>query len=108
VSKTDISHNTLTLNGVEYVRKDSIPATNSAPLGDMRIIVADRGWIFVGACVTNPDGTVTITNAKNIRRWGTTEGLGELANGPLTQTKADPYGTVRCTPIVEIGVLSGW
>lgn len=104
---TDIQASTLTLNGVEYVRKDSI-AINSAPLGDLRIIIADRGWVFVGNCVGNDDGTVTITNAKNIRKWGTTKGLGELVNGPLSGTVADPYGTVRCAPIAEIGVNRGW
>jgi hypothetical protein len=104
---TDIQASTLTLNGVEYVRKDSI-SKHSAPIGDLRIIVADRGWIFVGRCITNSDGTVTITDAKNLRRWGTSKGLGELVNGPLSGTIADPYGTVRCTPIVEIGVNNGW
>ena len=104
---TDIKADTITLNGVEYIRKDSVDA-NSKPIGDLRIIIADRGWVFVGSCVTNSDGTVTITNAKNIRKWGTSRGLGELVNGPLSGTAADPYGTVRCTPIAEIGVTGGW
>jgi hypothetical protein len=104
---TEINHTTLTLNGVEYIRKDSL-AIASPPIGDKRIIIADRGWIFVGNCVTNSDGTVTITNAMNIRKWGTTKGLGELSTGPKSGTVADPYGTVRCTPIAEIGVTSGW
>jgi hypothetical protein len=104
---TDIQASTLTLNGVEYVRKDSI-SEHSAPIGELRIVVADRGWIFVGKCVTNSDGTVTITDAKNIRKWGTSKGLGELVNGPLSGTVADAYGTVRCTPIAEIGVTRGW
>jgi len=104
---TDIQASTLTLNGVEYVRKDSIQA-HSAPIGNLRIIVADRGWVFVGKCVTNADGSVTITDAKNIRKWGTSKGLGELVDGPLSGTVADPYGTVRCTPIVEIRVTRGW
>ena len=37
---TAIDTNSLTLNGVEYVRKDSIPAP-ALPLGDVRIIIAD-------------------------------------------------------------------
>lgn len=104
---TDIKANTITLNGVEYVRKDSVEG-NSEPIGDMRIIIADRGWVFVGSCVTNSDRSVTITNAKNIRKWGTLKGLGELINGPTSSTVADPYGTVRCMPIAEIGVSGGW
>lgn len=89
----------MNIDGVEYVRADSVAP---AVIGDTRIIVADRGWVFVGDCVDNEDGSVTIVNANNIRRWGTTAGLGELANGPLSETQYDHYGTVRCTPIVQI------
>ena len=99
--------NTMTVNGVEYVRSDSVNSTT--PMGDKRIIVADRGWVFVGTITEDhEDGTVTIANAKNIRRWGTTSGLGQLVNGPLAETKCDHYGTVRCLPIVSISVISGW
>ena len=97
---------TITLDSVEYVRKDSIQAPRD--IGTTRIIVADRGWIFVGKCEDHTDGTVTIRDCKNIRRWGTSKGLGELVNGPLTDTKFDPYGEVRVTPIVQINVLKGW
>lgn len=98
---------TITIDNTRYVREDSIPQ-HSPPMGDMRIIVADRGWVFAGICKDEADGTVTISNAKNIRVWGTTRGLGELANGPLYATKVDPYGTVRCTPIVQINAVKGW
>ena len=89
----DIQTETVTVNGVEYVKKGS---ANSPAIGDKRIIVADRGWVFAGDCIDNPDGTITIHNAKNIRNWGTTRGLGELVNGPIAnKTKYDDYGTVR-------------
>lgn len=104
---TEINHNTLTLNGVEYVRKDSILA-GSPVMGDVRIVVADRGWVFVGNCQDHEDGSVTITNCRNIRKWGTTAGLGELANGPKSGTVADQYGTVRTVPIATIAVAKGW
>ena len=92
------------IDGVEYVRADSV----TAEIGDMRIIVADRGWIFVGQCEDQDDGSVIIRNARNIRRWGTTCGLGELASGPTSETVIDTYGTVRTTPIVSIAVTGGW
>lgn len=98
---------TLKIDDVEYVRKDSVP-TNSPPLGNLRIIIADRGWVFVGNCTDEADGTVTIRNAKNIRRWGTTKGLGELVNGPKAETKYDDYGTVKTLPIAQLNVVSGW
>lgn len=97
----------ISIDGIDYIRKDEVEAT-SAPLRETRIIVADRGWVFVGACEDHEDGSVTITNARNIRNWGTSKGLGELSTGPTSSTKFDNYGTVRCTPIVQIGVTSGW
>jgi hypothetical protein len=104
---TDISAPSLTLNGVEYIRKDSLPAA-SPVMGDVRIIIADRGWVFCGNCQDHPDGSVTITNCRNIRKWGTSSGLGELVNGPKSGTVADVYGTVRCLPIAAIAVVKGW
>ena len=100
---------TITINGIEYVQKSAVEATAPQNLGDKRIIVADRGWVFVGDCEDHDDGSVTIRNAQNIRNWGTTRGLGELATGPVSgKTKYDPYGVVRCIPIVQINVTSGW
>lgn len=97
---------TMMIDDVKYVREDSI--RKSVEIGEKRIIVADRGWVFVGDCEDHDDGSVTIRNAKNIRRWGTTNGLAELANGPTSKTVVDAGGTVRCTPIIAISVVSGW
>ncbi len=97
---------TMMIDDVKYIREDSIELV--VELGEKRIIVAEGGWIFVGDCVDHDDGTVTIKNANNIRRWGTTKGLGELTNGPLSATKYDSYGTVKTTSILEIAVIKGW
>lgn len=96
---------TMRIDDVEYVRKDDVCPTE---IGEKRIVVVDRGWVFVGDCVDNDDGSVTIHNCLNIRRWGTSRGLGELANGPLANTKTDMYGTVKTVPIVTIAVTGGW
>jgi hypothetical protein len=102
---SNIQAETITLNGIQYVRADSVkPAT----IGDKRIIVADRGWVFLGDCEDMPDGSVTIRNAVNIRKWGTTKGLGQLCTGPTSETIADPAGTVQCSPIVQYSVVGGW
>lgn len=102
----NIQAETITINGVDYIKKCSAPSPHE--FGPCRIIVADRGWIFVGNCEDHEDGTVTISNARNIRNWGTTKGLGQLATGPTTSTKFDEYGVVRCAPLVQINVVSGW
>ena len=57
------------------------------------IVVIDRGWVVVGDVTSAPD-KLTITNARCIRRWGTTQGLGQLIDGPQPGTVLDPLGTV--------------
>lgn len=57
------------------------------------IAVLDRGFVYVGKCSVN-DGTLRIEDARNIRRWGTSKGLGELRKGPLPNTVLDRVGEV--------------
>ncbi len=64
-------------------------------LSGFGIVVADRGYVYVGN-VNLDDQFAVVTNAKNVRVWGTTKGLGELALcGPTSSTKLDDVGTVR-------------
>lgn len=64
-------------------------------LSGFAIVVLDRGFVYVGNVDISKDWCV-ITNAKNIRYWGTTKGLGEIAlGGPTNKTKLDDVGTVR-------------
>jgi hypothetical protein len=71
--------------------KQTAPAKQN--LGQ-NIVVLDRGFVYVGDVEIDGDFAV-ITNAKNIRYWGTKKGLGELTNGPLAETKMDAIGTVK-------------
>jgi hypothetical protein len=58
------------------------------------IVVADRGFVYVGKVAMDTQH-VRLTEAKNIRRWGTTKGLGELVlSGPATNTVVDDCGSV--------------
>ena len=58
------------------------------------IVVLDRGFVYIGDVVY--DGvSCLMTNAFNIRKWGTTQGLGELAVcGPTKDTILDEVGTL--------------
>lgn len=58
------------------------------------IVVLDRGFVYVGDVTIQGDFCI-IENAKNIRYWGTKNGLGELTKGPLEETKLDKIGTVK-------------
>ena len=66
--------------------------TQSRDLGS-QIVVVDRGFVYVGN-VTIEGDMCRITNARNIRKWGTTKGLGELVDGPTKDTILDNYGKV--------------
>ena len=69
------------------------------------IVVLDRGFVYVGDVVHDGEWCA-ISNAKNIRVWGTTKGLGELAlNGPLPNTKLDVVGTVRAPARAVISMI---
>jgi hypothetical protein len=90
----------LNVNGIEYVR---------AQASETQIVVAQRGWVYVGRVSVEGDDLV-IRDAKNIRKWGTSRGLGELRNGPLPATVADDYGTVRMPMLSVVSRIDaeGW
>ena len=53
------------------------------------LIVADRAHVWVGD-VDQDDEYLRITGARAVRRWGTSEGLNQLAaQGPLPSTRLD-------------------
>jgi hypothetical protein len=70
----------------------------------LQIAVLERGWVFIGEASV-ADGLLTLSKARNIRRWGTTTGLGEIATGgPTKKTVLDDAGTIRA-PIANVVAL---
>ena len=69
----DIKAETLTLNGIEYVRADAIP--EAKPNGKRAVVVVDRGWIFAGD-VTREGGRIRLARAVWVFKW---EGVGFAA-----------------------------
>lgn len=60
-----------------------------------QIVVADRGWVFIGNVFSDANGDKLIQEARVIRRWGTTKGLGQIAiEGPTNDTVFEDAGTV--------------
>jgi hypothetical protein len=69
------------------------------------IVVCDRGFVYVGQ-ITHDGEFAVIEGARNIRFWGTTAGLGELAlNGPTSKTKFDLVGIVRVPARAIINII---
>ena len=60
------------------------------------IVVATAYFTYVGRAVVDDKNNIVIHECSNIRRYGTTRGLGELAlEGPKINTILDKSGTVR-------------
>lgn len=90
--------NSITVNGVEYVVKGS---QEKEIIGDIKIVVLQRGWIVVGK-FERKDTQCKLHNASVIRNWGTTNGLGEIAEaGPTSSTKLD-----KCRGVVEFDYMT--
>jgi hypothetical protein len=67
----------------------SAKSESSSPIenGERYIVTLQRGWVVVGD-VTKCGDYLRISNASHIERWGTTEGLGQLAiSGPTNGTR---------------------
>lgn len=92
-----MNDNEIEINGVTYVKKDSLQGNT------FNIVVLDRGFVYVGktAIVKTDYGyEVHIANAKNLRVWGTTgKGLGFIANGPTSETEFDAIEGVITAPL---------
>lgn len=62
--------------------------------GRWEIIVCDRGFVLAGIVRPGPDPlTIEVDRCQCVRRWGTQNGLGQLAlEGPTAETVLDPEG----------------
>ena len=94
----ELNAETISVNGVEYVKKDAV---NHTITGNIKIVILQRGWVMVGYFERN--GTdCKLSKANVIRTWGTTRGLGEIASGgPTSNTKLD-----KCHGLVEFDYLT--
>ena len=83
----------ITIDSVDYYPQD-----NNSPV---KIVILQRGWVMVGK-FERKGSDCKLMNASVIRNWGTTKGLGEIAeNGPTSTTKLD-----KCFGIVEFDYLT--
>lgn len=61
-----MSDTSITINGVEYIRADSIPTAK--PNGNRAIVVIDPGWIYAGD-VTRENGRIRLSRCVWLFRW---------------------------------------
>ena len=73
------------------------------------IVVLDKGFVYHGDLIVQGDGWMKIEKARNIRRYGTERGLGQLSlTGPTKETTLDLCGPVMFLPhalqqVIECG-----
>jgi hypothetical protein len=95
---------TIIVDGVKYVSEADYKAKKGNALPSKKqIVILQRGWVVVGDYSVQKDGECLLTDAAVIRVWGTTKGLGELAeSGPLANTKIDRAPDIRFHPLTVI------
>ena len=89
----------LSVNGVVYVPKSNVVEKDYE--GEVKIVILQRGWIMIGKW-ERVGNDCKLHNTSIIRKWGTTEGLGEFAKkGKLADTVLD-----KCHGVVEFDYLT--
>ena len=69
--------------------------TGANPMKELgqQIVILDGGFVYVATCAL-AEGFLLMSNARCIRKWGTTQGLGQLRSGPTKTTVLDAAGEV--------------
>ncbi len=94
---------TIEVSGKKYYYT---PPTQRDIVGDVKLVILQRGWCMVGRLERN-GSECKLHNASVIRTWGTTKGLGEIANGPTSSTKLDKcYGVVEFDWLTVVAAIS--
>ena len=91
------------IDGIEYVKKSEQTENN----GELKIVILQRGWVMVGKLERN-GSDCKLHNAAVLRKWGTTKGLGELAqNGPTKDTVLDKtHGVVEFDYLTVVAAVA--
>lgn len=97
-----MSKDKITVDGEVYVKESATEPKNS----NIKIVILQRGWVFIGRWSEDGD-KCALDNAYVIRRWGTTDGLGELAlGGKNSDTKLDKAGRVEFHRLTIVATLN--
>ena len=96
------------MNKLEIVKAllaDSAESETEYGGSEVKIVILQRGWVFVGK-FSKVGSACKLTDASNIRTWGTTKGLGELAEGgPTSNTKLDKVNDVAFHELSVVAMI---
>jgi len=100
----------LTINGVKYIKADSVEAVQPKP-GKRAVVVVDRGWIFAGDVdETAKPGKIVLTRALHVFSW-TGQGFAAMVANPLVKTDLRPCADVEIpadSEIFRVPVPDNW
>lgn len=85
------------LTALNTTDKSNIKTYVDPTANQIQIVVVDGGWVIVGRVTKmTEENELHVFQTSVIRRWGTTEGLGQIAfSGPTAETILDKCGIVR-------------
>ena len=97
-----MANKSITVDGVVYY--SSKPKQSE---GKIKIVILQRGWCMIGR-FERKENECKLYDASVIRSWGTTKGLGELAeNGATSTTKLDKTnGLVEFDYLTVVATIS--
>ena len=99
---TSAELSSISVNGVEYVRADSLPTAK--PNGNRAVIVVDRGWLFAGD-ITRENGRIRISRAVWVFRWescGFAKVIEDPSNAdirPMADVDMPEGAEIFCVPV---------
>ena len=100
---------TITINNDVYVLESDVKnqlVKKNEKTTKKQIVILNRGWCLIGDYSEKGD-ECTLDNASVIRVWGTTKGLGELAEeGEKSNTKLDPCPQVTFHKMTMVARMS--
>jgi len=99
---TSAELSSISVNGVAYVRADSLPAAK--PNGNRAVIIVDRGWIFAGD-ITRENGRIRISRAVWVFSWescGFAKVIEDPSNAdirPMADVDMPEGAEIFCVPV---------
>ena len=97
------------MNGKKYVSEEDYKKKGGKSVPSKKqIVILQRGWVVIGDYSINKEkDECTITNAQVIRKWGTSNGLGQLAQtGPLADTTLETAADMYFHPLTVIARIN--
>lgn len=96
-----MTRKTITIDGIEYIRADSVPP---APMGDCVIVRSRDAGVHVGTLVSQEQDVVELASCARVWRWRGARTLHEMASSGIDTAEG---GYTRVSETVAKITLTG-